>query len=138
MTYPLLHYTSSFLSYLKTYFQITSTAFFYSVFFFLNDTAPPEISPLPLPAALPIPLQRQPIRRPPGERQRRRASPHAFVVSPSATAAWRDGSEHSAARLRSAGGVLVEEPPQRLIGRDRKSTRLNSSHGYISYAVFCL
>src|SRR5256884_4621145 len=23
-------------------------------------------------------------------------------------------------------------------GRDRKSTRLNSSHGYISYAVFCL
>src|SRR2546422_3861010 len=25
----------------------------------------------------------------------------------------------------------------RLGGRDRKSTRLNSSHGYISYAVFC-
>src|SRR2546429_8803520 len=25
-----------------------------------------------------------------------------------------------------------------LIARDRKSTRLNSSHGYISYAVFCL
>src|SRR5256884_6699056 len=24
------------------------------------------------------------------------------------------------------------------IKRDRKSTRLNSSHGYISYAVFCL
>src|SRR2546422_7295649 len=24
------------------------------------------------------------------------------------------------------------------VGRDRKSTRLNSSHGYISYAVFCL
>src|SRR5205809_5644849 len=30
------------------------------------------------------------------------------------------------ARLRSA------------TSRDRKSTRLNSSHGYISYAVFCL
>src|SRR2546422_1736720 len=27
------------------------------------------------------------------------------------------------------------QPGQR---RDRKSTRLNSSHGYISYAVFCL
>src|SRR5687768_17949501 len=27
------------------------------------------------------------------------------------------------------------QPVQRL---DRKSTRLNSSHGYISYAVFCL
>src|SRR3989449_4734732 len=25
-----------------------------------------------------------------------------------------------------------------VVGRDRKSTRLNSSHGYISYAVFCL
>src|SRR6266550_7463100 len=25
-----------------------------------------------------------------------------------------------------------------LCGEDRKSTRLNSSHGYISYAVFCL
>src|SRR2546429_4397678 len=28
-------------------------------------------------------------------------------------------------------------PPQRT-SKDRKSTRLNSSHGYISYAVFCL
>src|SRR2546422_6883044 len=28
--------------------------------------------------------------------------------------------------------------PQRAPSRDRKSTRLNSSHGYISYAVFCL
>src|SRR5205809_1254286 len=26
----------------------------------------------------------------------------------------------------------------RTAGQDRKSTRLNSSHGYISYAVFCL
>src|SRR5687768_17851137 len=25
-----------------------------------------------------------------------------------------------------------------VVPRDRKSTRLNSSHGYISYAVFCL
>src|SRR2546429_6307691 len=32
-------------------------------------------------------------------------------------------------------------PPRcwvRPAARDRKSTRLNSSHGYISYAVFCL
>src|SRR2546429_4757624 len=27
---------------------------------------------------------------------------------------------------------------QHHVGKDRKSTRLNSSHGYISYAVFCL
>src|SRR2546422_4142327 len=33
---------------------------------------------------------------------------------------------------RQLGGAGVER------GRDRKSTRLNSSHGYISYAVFCL
>src|SRR2546422_1678140 len=31
--------------------------------------------------------------------------------------------------------VCVRRPPVFL---DRKSTRLNSSHGYISYAVFCL
>src|SRR2546429_5542129 len=29
-------------------------------------------------------------------------------------------------------------PGYALEARDRKSTRLNSSHGYISYAVFCL
>src|SRR2546429_1344800 len=28
--------------------------------------------------------------------------------------------------------------PALRVGLDRKSTRLNSSHGYISYAVFCL
>src|SRR2546429_3787670 len=33
--------------------------------------------------------------------------------------------------------VIVNGPWAMLIG-DRKSTRLNSSHGYISYAVFCL
>src|SRR5205809_4904742 len=32
-------------------------------------------------------------------------------------------------------GLTVTEDKR---GRDRKSTRLNSSHGYISYAVFCL
>src|SRR5690606_41629438 len=32
----------------------------------------------------------------------------------------------------------IPGPPVGLIGRDRKSTRLNSSHVKISYAVFCL
>src|SRR2546422_3985262 len=32
----------------------------------------------------------------------------------------------------------VDDVAGMLILRDRKSTRLNSSHGYISYAVFCL
>src|SRR3712207_6981090 len=33
-------------------------------------------------------------------------------------------------------GVGLAQPP--LVERDRKSTRLNSSHANISYAVFCL
>src|SRR2546422_8132421 len=33
------------------------------------------------------------------------------------------------------GHAAEDAVPERL---DRKSTRLNSSHGYISYAVFCL
>src|SRR2546422_4337664 len=32
----------------------------------------------------------------------------------------------------------TEQHANRLLHQDRKSTRLNSSHGYISYAVFCL
>src|SRR2546422_2236319 len=59
--------------------------------------------------------------------------------------------------FRSEGAPLLDEAarpaPRLLVGRDcsgdhggavarqardRKSTRLNSSHGYISYAVFCL
>src|SRR2546422_1860646 len=39
---------------------------------------------------------------------------------------------------RSAVALGVSAPAVPLARRDRKSTRLNSSHGYISYAVFCL
>src|SRR5687768_18332653 len=41
---------------------------------------------------------------------------------------------------RAEDRVRVPSPPCRRRARsaDRKSTRLNSSHGYISYAVFCL
>src|SRR2546428_5164936 len=38
----------------------------------------------------------------------------------------------------AAIGRRVEELADRLRLRDRKSTRLNSSHDQISYAVFCL
>src|SRR5687768_18364806 len=41
------------------------------------------------------------------------------------------------AGCRVVGKVGVERGEHRAV-RDRKSTRLNSSHGYISYAVFCL
>src|SRR3989449_1805338 len=43
-----------------------------------------------------------------------------------------DPAEVAAALLR------MSHRPAATGGRDRKSTRLNSSHGYISYAVFCL
>src|SRR5205809_5144511 len=39
---------------------------------------------------------------------------------------------------RPAAGDPVAVVVTERSGRDRKSTRLNSSHGYISYAVFCL
>src|SRR5205809_6977586 len=39
---------------------------------------------------------------------------------------------------RGAHGAAAPPPGGGPKARDRKSTRLNSSHGYISYAVFCL
>src|SRR3989337_3191921 len=39
---------------------------------------------------------------------------------------------------RRAHGIPCRDGPGGGEGRDRKSTRLNSSHGSISYAVFCL
>src|SRR2546429_1558436 len=41
---------------------------------------------------------------------------------------------HGQGRAREGGA----RPRRRVRQGDRKSTRLNSSHGYISYAVFCL
>src|SRR5687768_18038399 len=46
--------------------------------------------------------------------------------------AWTS-ARNSRQRTARDGG-----PRRRAPRRDRKSTRLNSSHGYISYAVFCL
>src|SRR3712207_7079166 len=50
--------------------------------------------------------------------------------------AWAPGVEHEADELdprlkRGVDALRIGEP-------DRKSTRLNSSHANISYAVFCL
>src|SRR2546422_6729159 len=52
-------------------------------------------------------------------------------TAPTAAASGRE-SRHSA-----LGDTGARSPPCQRV-RDRKSTRLNSSHGYISYAVFCL
>src|SRR3712207_7177811 len=88
------------------------------MFFFFNDTATTEIYTLSLHDALPI-FRRQ-------ERGR-----GVRLDGPRREASRRPG--------RARGGRLGDGP---LGGghraRDRKSTRLNSSHANISYAVFCL
>src|SRR3712207_7729913 len=82
-------------------------------FFFFNDTATTEIYTLSLHDALPI-FRRAADQPVPGNRTSYRLG---------------DVYAEELARLR--------EHAQRE-GLDRKSTRLNSSHANISYAVFCL
>src|SRR5438128_9078956 len=69
-----------------------------------------------------------------------------FFFNDTATTEIYTLSLHDALPLSSAARALLHAlrsalteaggPPRRR--RDRKSTRLNSSHGSISYAVFCL
>src|SRR3989449_6411590 len=69
----------------------------------------------------------------------------ARVVPAEQQAEWSALAGLLAGGLGDAPG-LAGAPPRALAGLavlagdlgDRKSTRLNSSHGYISYAVFCL
>src|SRR2546429_1020606 len=55
----------------------------------------------------------------------------------------RDAAPHeprpdrTTSQVQSVSCHDLSHPP-RSASSDRKSTRLNSSHGYISYAVFCL
>src|SRR3712207_7754494 len=88
-----------------------------AVYFFFNDTATTEIYTLSLHDALPI-LGRRP---PPLGGQGR--GPHLHV---------RDGHALRGNAGKRAGASRHPHRP------DRKSTRLNSSHANISYAVFCL
>src|SRR5690606_29806281 len=60
------------------------------------------------------------------------AEGHAALVRGQPVAAYIQRKARKLARLASGGGHRVE------LLRDRKSTRLNSSHVKISYAVFCL
>src|SRR5436190_24048915 len=91
-------------------YRFYSIVFLHSfVFFFFNDTATTEIYTLSLHDALPI--------------------YHAtgdLPGSPCAGFRWFVLSSGDELRRRSNGRT------------DRKSTRLNSSHTVISYAVFCL
>src|SRR3989454_7176030 len=82
---------------------------FSCIFFFFNDTATTEIYTLSLHDALPI---------------------YEKYLEDAAGARDRDGRP----ALRPGG----RDPEDTGVPRDRKSTRLNSSHLVISYAVFCL
>src|SRR5207253_11213957 len=92
-----------------------------------DDTATPDVSTLSLHDALPI--SRQPAHGP------RQLQPgtwtcirHAGKVSGSLKGV---GRKHGVTGRRACLRCFLQE-------RDRKSTRLNSSHVAISYAVFCL
>src|SRR3712207_7112911 len=66
------------------------------------------------------------------------------LLAPTPVDPFRRGADHRR-RLRHGGGAESETGGRQWSGctdgrgaRDRKSTRLNSSHANISYAVFCL
>src|SRR2546422_2377690 len=83
-------------------------------FFFFNDTATTEIYTLSLHDALPIYIPQ--------------------LLADDAPAQETPRGRHYGDWQHCEASVAAQ-PTQEI---DRKSTRLNSSHGYISYAVFCL
>src|SRR5258708_27843846 len=91
-----------------SFFVSLSPILSYSLFFFFNDTATTEIYTLSLHDALPI-SRVDPVDR-----------------------------DHRRARRAPARSPIAEIDRRLPRDRDRKSTRLNSSHQIISYAVFCL
>src|SRR5689334_8045339 len=55
------------------------------------------------------------------------------------TTLFRSAIDRHAERVLALAGLLVEiSAREQVVEIDRKSTRLNSSHSSISYAVFCL
>src|SRR2546429_6515440 len=90
-------------------------------FFFFNDTATTEIYTLSLHDALPI---SNPFMSISAIGLLCFQLPFIFNFFTNVFMAWR-------------GKKNVDDNPWQAT-TDRKSTRLNSSHGYISYAVFCL
>src|SRR3712207_7724496 len=95
------------------------------MFFFFNDTATTEIYTLSLHDALPI-SRPTAIADAPAERHHHQggmpAQHHHGEAHPSPVEPGASAHDHTR---------LAHHP-------DRKSTRLNSSHANISYAVFCL
>src|SRR5687768_18071942 len=68
---------------------------------------------------------------------RRRTSPRSLRGGAPLRPEGSKATANAAASTPTATSFR-EEPRAAVSAVDRKSTRLNSSHGYISYAVFCL
>src|SRR2546430_4511413 len=105
-------------------------------FFFFNDTPTTEIYPPSLHDALPFSVNNDRLSNPPS-----RICSTDSVAWPYVGAAGVDASSRFWLRARNRGA----RTPSLALGEsvdagstDRKSTRLNSSHSQISYAVFCL
>src|SRR5205809_5249750 len=90
-------------------------------FYFFNDTSTTQIYTLSLHDALPISLQNS------ATIPRNKLDRSVFHSCQLGKHTWIPFTCSSS--CTSAPFELIQ---------DRKSTRLNSSHGYISYAVFCL
>src|SRR2546430_4968001 len=91
-----------------------------SFFFFFNDTATTEIYTLSLHDALPI------------------SDVISYRVYRAAARGALEKVDERPAGERSFVDKAARRPLVDLFERDRKSTRLNSSHSQISYAVFFL
>src|SRR3712207_8568283 len=100
---------------------------FVLVFFFFNDTATTEIYTLSLHDALPI----LPADRAGGGTRRSVVSGWGVTRE-----SERSGSSSSPKNFTPSASTALDGWSSRI--SDRKSTRLNSSHANISYAVFCL
>src|SRR3712207_8290040 len=98
----------------------STTSVLCSLLFFFNDTATTEIYTLSLHDALPISHLTTSSPHIPGSSSR--SSPSACGSQPARSSLWNH-----------LPFLVCHIPPV-----DRKSTRLNSSHANISYAVFCL
>src|SRR5205807_9145599 len=92
-------------------------------YFFITAAATTDIYTLSLHDALPISPANTPIR---------------IRFERVAAAAARDGADESLVITRPWPRSFRHVVARQHHGEDRKSTRLNSSHLVISYAVFCL
>src|SRR2546426_3304593 len=127
-------YSSYLISFLVISFSVAPS---FSFFFFLKEPPPTEIYPLPLHAPLPISGRPRVLRRGHGHAVRHVRPLHRDPLPAAPRRRHRDPRRCLSRRIRE-GHRRRGAAGSGSRWRDRKSTRLNSSHLVISYAVFCL